>query len=393
MKAEPIPIDVGGRSLKISSPAKVMFPAAGVTKEELVRYYIAVGDGICAALRDRPTTLHRFPDGVEGEAFFQKRVPAGAPDWVQKVRIQFPSGRYAEEVCPTEPAVFAWAANLGTVEFHPWPVRRPDVDHPDEMRIDFDPQPGTTFADAVTAATAARAVLADAGCTGFPKTSGGRGVHVSVPIAAEWTFTQVRRAVIALGRELNRQLPELVTVDWWKEERGERVFIDFNQAARDRTMAAAYSVRATPQATVSAPVTWDELGAAEPLDFTVRSMPERFASVPDPRAGFSAAAGWTRCWSWPMRTSVIADWATCRIRRSIRRCPASRSGSSPAAPGPSRSAHSPWRRCAYPGSRARTAAATARTSTGTAVSTVTSVPIPTGWSNSARTSAGRLVTT
>jgi DNA ligase D len=291
MKAEPIPIDVGGRSLKISSPAKVMFPAAGVTKEELVRYYIAVGDGICAALRDRPTTLHRFPDGVEGEAFFQKRVPAGAPDWVQKVRIQFPSGRYAEEVCPTEPAVFAWAANLGTVEFHPWPVRRPDVDHPDEMRIDFDPQPGTTFADAVTAATAARAVLAAAGCTGFPKTSGGRGVHVSVPIAAEWTFTQVRRAVIALGRELNRQLPDLVTVDWWKEERGERVFIDFNQAARDRTMAAAYSVRATPQATVSAPVTWDELGAAEPLDFTVRSMPERFASVPDPRAGFSAAAG------------------------------------------------------------------------------------------------------
>jgi DNA primase len=187
--------------------------------------------------------------------------------------------------------VFAWAANLGTVEFHPWPVRRPDVDHPDEMRIDFDPQPGTTFADAVTAATAARAVLADAGCTGFPKTSGGRGVHVSVPIAAEWTFTQVRRAVIALGRELNRQLPELVTVDWWKEERGERVFIDFNQAARDRTMAAAYSVRATPQATVSAPVTWDELSAVEPLDFTVRSMPERFASVPDPRAGFSAAAG------------------------------------------------------------------------------------------------------
>lgn len=291
MKAEPIPIEVGGRSLRISSPAKVMFPAAGVTKEELVRYYIAVGDGICAALRDRPTTLRRFPDGIEGEAFFQKRVPAGAPDWVQKVRIQFPSGRSAEEICPTEPAVFAWAANLGTVEFHPWPVRRPDVDHPDELRIDFDPQPGTTFADAVTAAKAAREVLAAVGCTGFPKTSGGRGVHVTVPIAAEWTFTQVRRSVIALGRELNRRLPKLVTVDWWKEERGERVFIDFNQTARDRTIAAVYSVRATPEATVSAPVTWDELDSVEPLDCTVRTMPGRFASVPDPRAGIDAAAG------------------------------------------------------------------------------------------------------
>ena len=393
MKAEPIPIDVGGRSLKISSPAKVMFPAAGVTKEELVRYYIAVGDGICAALRDRPTTLHRFPDGVEGEAFFQKRVPAGAPDWVQKVRIQFPSGRYAEEVCPTEPAVFAWAANLGTVEFHPWPVRRPDVDHPDEMRIDFDPQPGTTFADAVTAATAARAVLAEAGCTGFPKTSGGRGVHVSVPIAAEWTFTQVRRAVIALGRELNRQLPDLVTVDWWKEERGERVFIDFNQASLLRSRAHHHGrglplICRRPRSTAT-DVRASDLG----LSWAPRSRStSRCAACrsDSPRCrirGRGSArrpAGWTRCWGWPMRTSVIAGWGTCRIRRSIRRCPASRSVSSPAAPGPSRS---------YPGSRARTAAATAGTSTGTVVSTVTSVPIPTGWSNSARTAAGRLVTT
>jgi DNA ligase D len=284
-QAEALEIEAGGRTVRVSSPGKLMFP--GVTKEDLVRYYVAVGEPMLAAVRDRPVTLRRYPDGVEGEFFFQKRAPKGAPGWLHTVQIRFPSGRTADEVCPTEVAVLAWAANLGTLEFHPWPVSRADVEHPDQMRIDFDPQPGTTFDDAVAAAQAARELLAELGMIGYVKTSGGRGLHLAVRIVPEWDFIAVRRAVIAFGRELGRRLPELVTTSWWKEERGERIFIDYNQAARDRTMVAAYSTRAVPAATVSAPVTWDELASVRPEDFTVATMPARCAAVADPHAGLN----------------------------------------------------------------------------------------------------------
>jgi DNA ligase D len=291
MAAEALQITVGDREVRISNPGKILFPEPGLTKEDLVRYYIAVGGAMIRAIADRPTALRRYPDGVDGESFFQKRAPKGAPPWVETVQIRFPSGRPADEICPTEVAVLAWAANLAAIEFHPWPVRRPEVDHPDELRIDLDPQPGTTFRDAVAAARLAREVLDEAGCTAFVKTSGGRGVHLAVRIAAEWDFIEVRRAAIALARELARRQPDLVTAEWWKEQRGERIFVDFNQAARDRSMAAAYSARATPMATVSAPVTWDELDDVEPGDFTIVTMPERFARVADPHAGMDEAVG------------------------------------------------------------------------------------------------------
>jgi DNA ligase D-like protein (predicted polymerase) len=218
----------------------------------------------------------------KSDAFYQKRVPKGAPGWVKTANIQFPSGRSADEVCPTELAVVAWAANLGTLTFHPWPVRDGDVDHPDEMRIDLDPQPGTDFADAVKIALGpVRELLDELGLEGFPKTSGSRGVHIYVRIEPRWTFTEVRRAVLAFGRELERRAPEKITTKWWKEERGEQIFIDYNQNARDRTIASAYSVRPKPNAPVSAPVTWEELPDVAIEDFTIKTMPERFARVGD----------------------------------------------------------------------------------------------------------------
>jgi DNA ligase D-like protein (predicted polymerase) len=236
-------------------------------------------------LHDRPTTLKRYVDGVDGEAFYAKRVPKGAPEWVEQVRITFPSGRTAEEVCPTEPAVLAWAANLGTFDFHPWPVRRPDVDHPDELRIDLDPQPGTDFADAVRVAGVLREVLSDAGMTGYPKTSGGRGIHVLVRIRPAWDFIAVRHAVIALAREVERRAPSLATTSWWKEERGERIFLDFNQAARDRTIASAWSIRGTRRATVSTPVTWDQLPDVTPDDFDLFTAPDWLSTHGDALVG------------------------------------------------------------------------------------------------------------
>ncbi|MGH3343854.1 MAG: non-homologous end-joining DNA ligase [Carbonactinosporaceae bacterium] len=291
MAASPgLEIRVGGRTLRISNPDKVFFPQVPLTKRDVVEYYLAVGDGILRALRERPTTLRRYPDGVEGEAFYQKRVPKGAPSWVETARIDFPSGRHADEVCPTEVATIAWAANLGTLDFHPWPVRRADVDHPDELRIDIDPQSGTGFSEAVTVAGEVRALLDEMGYRGFPKTSGGRGVHVAVRIEPRWTFTEVRRACIAFAREVERRAPTLVTTAWWKEERGAKVFLDYNQNARDRTIASAYSVRAFPSAPVSAPVTWDELAEAEPGDFTVRTMPGRYAEHGDPNEGLDSVA-------------------------------------------------------------------------------------------------------
>jgi DNA ligase D len=279
-------VEVAGHTVRLSSPDRVMFPQRGFTKKDVFDYYLAVGDGILRALHHRPTTLQRFPEGIEGEMFFQKRVPArGVPRWVETAEITFPSGRTAVELCPADLAHVAWAAQMGTVVFHPWPVRRDDPDRPDELRIDLDPQPGTDFADAAEAAGELRAVLDELGVAGWPKTSGGRGVHVYLRIQPRWTFVEVRRAVIALARELERRRPDRVTTSWWKEERGTRVFVDFNQMARDRTIACAYSLRANGRATVSTPVTWDELPSVEPNDFDLRTVPERFAKIGDPHAG------------------------------------------------------------------------------------------------------------
>jgi DNA ligase D-like protein (predicted polymerase) len=290
-------LDAGGRELRVTSGSRVIFPATErtgeVTKLQIVEYYLAVEDGIMRALRDRPTTLERWPKGVHegivvstrekggGDAFYQKRVPKGAPEWVETCRIEFPSGRHADEVCPTEVAVVGWCAQMGTLTFHPWPVRREDVDHPDELRLDLDPQPGTDFEDAQRVAGEARGLLGELGYAGFPKTSGGRGLHIYVRIEPRWTFTDVRHAAIAFGRELERRMPGEVTTKWWKEERGERVFIDYNQNARDRTIASPYSIRPKPGAPVSAPLTWDEVPEVAPEDFTVATMPARFAEVGD----------------------------------------------------------------------------------------------------------------
>ncbi len=296
-KSEGTEIDAGGRAVRVSSPDRVIFPAtertAEVTKVMVAEYFVAVGDGLMRALHERPTTLERWPKGVlegivlstrserGGDAFYQKRIPQGAPDYVETARIEFPSGRSADEVCPTEIAVAAWCAHMGTITFHPWPVRRADVDHPDELRIDLDPQPGTDFADAVRAAGVARELFADLGMRAFVKTSGNRGIHMFVRIEPRWTFTEVRHAAIAFGRELGRRTPG-VTTKWWKEERGEAIFVDYNQNARDRTIASAYSLRAKPGAPVSCPVDWDELPEiADPFDFNLHTVPERFAQCGD----------------------------------------------------------------------------------------------------------------
>ncbi len=280
-----VELEVGDRVVKVTNPDKVFFAEHGETKLDLVRYYLAVGEGIVRALYERPTQLKRHPDGAEGEAIYQKRVPEKRPDWIETARVTFPSGRHADELCVTEIAHVAWAANLGTLDFHPWPSRRRDTEHPDELRIDIDPQPGTTFAQGKQVAAIVREVLDELGYVAWPKTSGNRGIHVAVRIEPNWEFPVVRRAALAFAREVERRAPELVTTAWWKEERGERVFIDYNQNARDRTIASAYSVRARRDATVSAPVTWDELPDVETEDFTMRTMPKRFAELGDVQAG------------------------------------------------------------------------------------------------------------
>jgi DNA ligase D len=302
-KAPETTVEAGGREVRVSNPDRVIFPATertgAVTKLDIVDYYLAVEDGIMRALERRPTTLERWPKGVHpgivlstrdrggGDAFFQKRIPKGAPAYVETAEIQFPSGRRADEVCPTEIAVVGWAAQMGTITFHPWPVRREDVDHPDELRLDLDPQPGTDFADAASVAAEAKHLLEELGYTGFPKTSGGRGVHIYIRIEPRWTFTDVRHAAIAFGRALERRQRARVTTKWWKEERGARIFIDYNQNARDRTIASAYSVRPKPGAPVSAPVSWEELPEVAPEDFTVATMPARFGEVGDRHAAIN----------------------------------------------------------------------------------------------------------
>jgi DNA ligase D-like protein (predicted polymerase) len=294
-----VELEVGERVVKVTNPDKVLFPARGETKMDLVQYYLAVAEGIVRALRERPTQLRRFPDGVEGEMIYQKRVPAKRPDWIEVARVTFPSGRHADELCVTEIAQVAWAANLAVVDFHPWPSRRADVDLPDELRIDIDPQPGTSFEDGKRVAAVVRETLAEMGWTGWPKTSGNRGIHVACRIEPKWEFPVVRRCALAFAREIERRVPQQVTTAWWKEERGERVFIDYNQNARDRTIASAYSVRGRVDATVSAPVTWDELPDVETEDFTLASMPARFAEVGDVQAGIDEAV---------CDLQVLLDW-------------------------------------------------------------------------------------
>jgi DNA ligase D-like protein (predicted polymerase) len=295
-------LDIDGHEVRISNPEKPYFGERGIRKIDVVEYFVAVGEGILFALKDRPTTLERWPGGVfegaristrvdnTGDAFYQKRVPKNAPPWVPTAHITFPSGRTADEIAPDSVAVVAWCANLGTLTFHPWPVDKTDVESPNQIRIDLDPQPGTDFSDAVWVAPHVRELLAEFGMQGWPKTSGGRGVHIYVPIQPRWTFTEVRRAVIAFGRELERRLPDRVTMSWWKEDRGEKIFIDYNQMARDRTIASAYSIRPRPHAPVSAPLDWDELPDVSPFDFDVLTMPDRFRKVGDKHAGLAGHA-------------------------------------------------------------------------------------------------------
>ena len=277
-------LTVSGRNVPISNPKKVLFPQAGYTKLELVRYYLAVADGALRAAGGRPNVLVRYPNGIDGEFFYQKRAPASRPSWIEVVTLKFPSGREAEEVVPRDAAALAWMANLACLELHPHPVRAEDLDHPDELRVDLDPVPGVTWDQVRDVAQVVHGALTDFGLIGWPKTSGSRGMHVSVRIEPAWPFDLVRRAALALAREVERRAPALATSKWWKEER-HGVFIDYNQNAKDRTVAGAYSVRPNPEARVSAPLAWDEIPDCDPHDFTLATMPARFAKLGDRHAG------------------------------------------------------------------------------------------------------------
>jgi bifunctional non-homologous end joining protein LigD len=276
-------LTVAGREVSISNPEKVLFPESGYTKLDLVRYYVAVAEGALRGSGGRPNVLVRYPNGIGESHFYQKRAPSGRPEWLDVVTLSFPSGRTAEEIVPNEPAALAWMANLACLELHPHPVRADDLDRPDELRIDLDPVPGVIWSQLQETARVVRATLVDFGLVGWPKTSGSRGVHVNVQIERRWTFGEVRRAALAFAREVERRAPAIATSKWWKEER-HGVFLDYNQNAKDRTVAGAYSVRPTPDARVSAPVTWDELDACDPHDFTLATMPARFAAQGDRHA-------------------------------------------------------------------------------------------------------------
>jgi len=283
-------LDVGGREVTITNPAKVLFPGTGHTKLDVVRYYLAVAEGALRHAGGRPNVLVRYPNGVAEKHFYQKRAPKSRPGWVEVVSLAFPSGRTADEVVPREAAALAWMANLACLELHPHPVRAEDLDHPDELRVDLDPVPGVEWAQVLEVADVVRAALADHGLVGWPKTSGSRGLHVNVRIESRWGFDEVRRAALALAREVERRVPDLATSAWWKEER-HGVFLDYNQNAKDRTVAAAYSVRPTPDARVSAPLAWDEVPGCDPADYTLASMPARYAEVGDPHGDMDAHAG------------------------------------------------------------------------------------------------------
>ena len=283
-------LQVAGRSVPVSHPDKVYFPRTGHTKLDLVRYYLSVADGALRGVAGRPMVLKRYVNGAEGEPFFQKRAPSSRPDWIETVVLSFPSGRTAEEVVIADAAGLAWVANLGCIDLNPHPVRAGDLDHPDELRVDLDPVPGVEWAQITRVALVAREVLADLGLTGWPKTSGSRGMHVYARIEPRWTFSEVRRAAVALAREIERRAPQDATSRWWKEER-HGVFVDYNQNAKDRTVASAYSVRPTPDARVSAPLAWDEVPDCRLEDFTIDTVPQRYAELGDLAAGIDAAAG------------------------------------------------------------------------------------------------------
>lgn len=290
-KAIVLPASTLGRDVTVTSPDKPYFSRdVKLSKVDVVKYYLSVAPGALAGIRDRPIVLKRFVDGAEGEAFYQKRAPEGRPEWLRTVTLSFPSGRTAEEVVVDDFAGLVWVVNLGCIELHPHPVRAGDLDHPDELRVDLDPGPGVAWPDVRRVALEVKALLGEVGLTGWPKTSGSRGMHVNARIHPRWTFTEVRRAALALSRAIERRAPEIATSKWWKEER-HGVFLDYNQNAKDRTTASAYSVRPLPDARVSAPLTWDEVPDCEPGDFTVVTMPKRFADVGDVHAGMDAAAG------------------------------------------------------------------------------------------------------
>ena len=283
-------VEVDGREVKVTNPDKVFFSERGETKLDLVEYYLAVGPGALRGVHARPTVMKRFPDGAEGKFFFQKRAPKWAPDWLETATVSFPSGRSATELCPMDVAHIIWAVNLGCLDLNPWASRRWDLEHPDELRIDLDPQPGVAWDAVRQTALTVRDVLDEHGMAGYPKTSGSRGIHINVRVLAQWDFYAMRRAVLALGREVERRMPDLVTTKWWKEERGETVFIDFNQNARDRTVASVYSVRANPEAMVSCPVSWDEVADVEMQDFTLATVPKRWHDIGDLEAGIDDKA-------------------------------------------------------------------------------------------------------
>jgi DNA ligase D-like protein (predicted polymerase) len=283
-------LELAGRDVTVSNPDKPFFRALGITKLDLVRYYVAVAEGALRGVAGRPMALKRYVDGAEGEFFFQKRAPQSRPDWIEVVALKFPSGRTAHEVVVRDVAQLAWVVNLGCIDLNPHPVRDDDLDHPDELRVDLDPVPGVGWEQIVDVALVAREVLADHGLVGWPKTSGSRGIHVYARIERRWTFPEVRRAAVALAREVERRAPEIATSAWWKEER-HGVFLDYNQNAKDRTVASAYSVRPTPDARVSTPLTWDEVPTCDPAAFTLATVPARFAEIGDPGAGIDDAAG------------------------------------------------------------------------------------------------------
>ena len=289
----------GERQVRISSPSRILWPELGLTKLDLARYIADVGSAFVAANGDRPISLQRFPDGIDGEMFFSKNPPKGAPEYIRSVKVVYPSARSHPQLVIDEPAGAVWAVQMNTVVFHPWPSRTVNTDNPDQLRVDLDPQPGTGFEQAVSAALELRSVLAEAGLTAFIKTSGNRGLHVFAPIDPIHEFLDVRHAVIAAARELERRMPREVTTAWWKEERGERIFVDFNQANRDRTIAGAYSPRALPHAPVSCPVTWEELETVNPADFTILTVPERLRTMGDP---------WAEMGSSPGSISTLLQW-------------------------------------------------------------------------------------
>ncbi len=300
-KSEPVELSVGARTVRVSNPGRVYFSARGETKLDLAHYYLSVGEGIVRALRERPCMLHRFPRGVDGAKVHQKRLPPGAPPWIDTVRVDFPSGRHADELCVTELASVIWAVQMSTVEFHPWNSRRREVERPDEWRIDIDPMPGCDFATVRRVAKVAHEVLEELHAVGWPKTSGGAGLHIYVRIEPRWSFGDVRRAALAFAREVQRRAPAEATTTWWRKDRElDKAFVDYNQNARDHTIASAYSVRGVREGTVSTPIAWDEIDDVIPRELNIATVPARFSKLGDLHEGIDAA---------PYSLEPLLEWA------------------------------------------------------------------------------------